>query len=87
MGRTVGKDYFGRIKTVKTRTLGKPVLGAQVKLGKSDIWLFMKGTVDHKSHDPCFRVFLMDAGVITFVAHCTPINNHIKGELSKRHFH
>jgi len=28
-------------------------------------------TVDHKSHDPCFRVFLMEAGVMTFVARCT----------------
>jgi len=28
-------------------------------------------TVGHKSHDPCFHVFLMEAGVMTFVAHCT----------------
>ena len=25
----------------------------------------------HKSHDPYFHVFLMEAGVMTFVAHCT----------------
>jgi len=28
-------------------------------------------TVGHKSHDPYFHVFLMEAGVMTFVAHCT----------------
>jgi len=28
-------------------------------------------TVGHKSHDPCFHVFLMEAGVMTFVAHST----------------
>jgi len=28
-------------------------------------------TVVHKSHDPCFHVFLMKARVITFVAYCT----------------
>jgi len=28
-------------------------------------------TVSQKSHDPCFRVFLMEAGVIAVVAHCT----------------
>jgi len=28
-------------------------------------------TVGHKSHDPYFRVFLMEAGFMTFVAHCT----------------
>jgi len=28
-------------------------------------------TVSHKSHDPCFHVFLMETGVMTFVAHCT----------------
>ena len=27
--------------------------------------------VAHKSHDPCFHTFLMDAGVMTFLAHCT----------------
>jgi len=27
--------------------------------------------VDHKSHDLCFRVFLIEAGVTTFVTHCT----------------
>jgi len=30
-------------------------------------------TVGHKSHDPCFRAFLVEAGVITCVAHCTYI--------------
>jgi len=24
-----------------------------------------------KSHDPCFHVFVIDAGVMTFVTHCT----------------
>jgi len=28
-------------------------------------------TVGHKSHDPCFHVFLMEAGVMTFVVFCT----------------
>ena len=28
-------------------------------------------TVGHKSHDPRFHVFLMEAGVMTFVTHCT----------------
>ena len=28
-------------------------------------------TVGHKSHDPCIQVFLMEARVMTFVAHCT----------------
>jgi len=28
-------------------------------------------TVGPKSHDPCFCVFLMEAGVMTFVTHCT----------------
>jgi len=28
-------------------------------------------TVGHKSHDPCFHVFLIEAGVMTFVTHCT----------------
>jgi len=30
-------------------------------------------TVGHKSRDPCFHVFLMEARVVTFVAHCTPV--------------
>ena len=29
------------------------------------------GTVSHKSHDPCIHVFLMEAKIMTFVAHCT----------------
>jgi len=29
------------------------------------------GTVGRKSHEPCFHVFLMEARVTTFVAHCT----------------
>jgi len=29
------------------------------------------GTVDHKSRDPCFNVFLMEVRVMTFVALCT----------------
>ena len=28
-------------------------------------------TVGHKSHDPCIHVFLMEARVMTFVAHGT----------------
>jgi len=31
----------------------------------------VKCTVGHKSHDPCFQVFLMEAEVMTFVGHCT----------------
>jgi len=30
-----------------------------------------KGTVAHKSHDPCFHKKYMEAGVMTFVTHCT----------------
>jgi len=35
------------------------------------ISLLMGRTVGHKSHDPSFHVFLMEAGVMTFVTHCT----------------
>jgi len=28
-------------------------------------------TVAHKSHDPCFHKKYVEAGVMTFVAHCT----------------
>ena len=28
-------------------------------------------TVAHKSHDPCFHKKYMEAGVMTFVTHCT----------------
>jgi len=34
-------------------------------------------TVGHKSHDTCFHVFLMEAGVMTFVAHCTVLYNSL----------
>jgi len=41
--------------------------------------LYLRGcTVAHKIRDPCFRVFLIEAGVITFVAHCTFVTG-IKG--------
>jgi len=30
-------------------------------------------TVGHKSHDPCFNVFLMEARVMTFVAFSTSL--------------
>jgi len=30
-------------------------------------------TVGHKSNDPCFHVILMEAGVMTFDAHCTSL--------------
>jgi len=30
-----------------------------------------RSTVCHKSHDSCLHVFLMEARVMTFVAHCT----------------
>ena len=33
------------------------------------------GTVGTKSHDPCFHVFLMEARVMTFVVHCTHLND------------
>ena len=33
--------------------------------------LFLQCTLGHKSHDPCFHIFLMEAGVMTFVDHCT----------------
>ena len=29
----------------------------------------------HKSHDPCFHAFLMEARVMTFAAHCTVIQH------------
>jgi len=40
-------------------------------------------TVGHKSHDPCFHVFLMKAGVMTFVDHCT-VNTTDDGEKNFR---
>jgi len=33
----------------------------------------LKGTVSRKSHDPCFHKKYTEAGVMTFVAHCTDI--------------
>jgi len=36
-------------------------------------WKKIKCTVGHKSHAFCFHVFPMDAGVMTFVTHCTAI--------------
>jgi len=33
--------------------------------------LAMNCTVGHKSHDPCFHKQYMEAGVMTFVTHCT----------------
>jgi len=27
-------------------------------------------TVGHKRHDPCFHTFLMEAGIMTFMANC-----------------
>ena len=32
-----------------------------------------QGTVGRKSHDPSFHVFLMEARVTTFAAHCTSV--------------
>ena len=50
--------------------------------------VIFKGTVGHKSHDPCLHVFLMEARVMTFAAHCTPTNNILikrsRQELSKK---
>jgi len=34
----------------------------------------LKCTVGHKSHDPCLREKYMEAGVMTFVAHCTKVS-------------
>jgi len=31
------------------------------------------GTVRHKSHERCFNVFLMEAGVMSFVTLCTHV--------------
>jgi len=45
------------------------------KLTKPKLWkgefLVLMSTVGHRSHDPCFNVFLMGERVMTFVAHCT----------------
>ena len=35
-----------------------------------------KCTVGHKSHEPCFHVSLMEAGIMTFVTHCTRRDTH-----------
>jgi len=34
-------------------------------------FLLFTGTVGRKSHDPCLHVFLVEARVMTIVAHCT----------------
>jgi len=52
-------DHCGPLRCHQAATATKCLAGRTVS------------TVSHKSHDPCFRVFLMEAGVITFVAHCT----------------
>jgi len=33
---------------------------------------YCSSAVGRKSHHPCFHVFLMETGVMTFVGHCTP---------------
>jgi len=38
---------------------------------------FERCTVGHKSHDPCFHVFLMEARVMTFVVNCTAFVFHL----------
>jgi len=40
-------------------------------------------TVGHKSHDPHLHVFLMEAGFMTFVNHCTP---HVHFTTFSNHF-
>jgi len=35
------------------------------------LYVVYTGIVGHKGHDPCFHVFIMEEGVMTFVAHCT----------------
>ena len=40
----------------------------------NDIFSAFYCTVGHKSHDPCFHVFLMEIRVMTFVTHCKLIH-------------
>jgi len=40
----------------------------------------LRTLVGHKSNDPCFYVFLMEARIMTLVAHFT--SGSLKGELS-----
>ena len=53
--------------------------------------VFGISTVGHQSHDPCSRVFLMEAGVMTFGAHCTctlkrRISDHVIDHVRGRRF-
>jgi len=41
-------------------------------------------TVGHKSHEPFFNVFLMEAGVMTFVTHCTSSDWGLGREIGRR---
>jgi len=43
------------------------------------VWMCASCTVAHKSHDPCFHKKYMEAGVMTFAAHCTatPITGNV----------
>jgi len=43
-----------------------------------NIFIFCIRTVSLKSNDPCFYVFLMEAGVMTFEAHCTSSFEYFK---------
>jgi len=43
------------------------------------ITYYIHRTVSHKSHDPYIHAFLMEARVMTFVAHCTLYLEAAKG--------
>jgi len=82
-------EFFLKKSLTLPRFLRKLVQVASELLGSNpleDFWgrfSLRVSTVGHRSHDPCFNVFLMGARVMTFVAHCTsphyfrkrPINN------------
>jgi len=41
-------------------------------------------TVSHKSHAPCFHVFDVKAGVMTFVTHCKKLKRRKKRRIPRR---
>ena len=71
----------------KTRTVDvkKNPLSSGKKY-RQDVNIFQNKTVGHKSHDPCFHVFLIEARDMIFVAHCT-LYPRISSKLSVWIFH
>jgi len=53
--------------------------------GKSISYVTGLRTVDHKSHDPWFHVFLMIARFMTFVTHCTWFSKLVYQDQADKH--